>query len=485
MKRIIAIALMLSLLSVGSFFMIGGIVNKERANVTIKENVIYGDKSYADGISVLITAQCNYHLFWNTSFTIGDQNTTTTDYEFYYDEQYKIGGMPYSGLGLDTDFEYGIDTSTPAEESTGLQKAYRELYDELEPGEEGKKTIYLQDYYTYYPVRISVNLPGVIWNGNSYEHLIYKNYENERAVWDKFNEFFKIPIPEDLPAFEISVSRHLKDSGAATGALGIDRNFYFNVKSTYTDNRIFFSIGNKYDQKNGEDVKYVDTSLIPGGYGLYSFTFKNVRNSTNTNGNTTTFYRGYETGVEADTLEMVFPLEQHAEVIFLTLSNDESKLYMFTKEYNSTYLTVIDIATMNEIQKIKITDAKNFTFYEYDNCIVLNGWEYISVIEKKEDGLCELAFTVSRMKEVNDINNQKGVATTMAFDGEKLVIIDRTGDEMYPSLELCGFTVAVYNNTGLVYYGEYESSLSISGSANEYEYNDRCRPTEYTVSFTK
>ena len=156
---------------------------------------------------------------------------------------------------------------------------------------------------------------------------------------------------------------------------------------------------------------------------------------------------------------------------------------MFTKEYDVTYLTVIEISSMTELQKIKITEEQHFTFYEYDNCIVLNGWNYISVIEKKETGLCELAFTVSRKKEVNDSDLQKGVATTMAFDGDKLVIVDRTGDEIYPSLELCGFTVAVYNSTGLLYYGEYESSLSVSRSANDYAYN--CLPIKYSVSWTK
>ena len=178
---------------------------------------------------------------------------------------------------------------------------------------------------------------------------------------------------------------------------------------------------------------------------------------------------------------MVFPLEQHQEVIYLTLSNDESKLLMFTKEHETTYLTVIDVATMNQLQKIEITDAKQFTFYEYDNCIVLNGWEYISVIEKQEDGLCRLAFTVSRMKEVNDSNYQKGVATTMSFHNEKLVIVDRTGDKTYGSLETCGFTVAIYNSTGLVYYGEYESSLSATTNPNDYAFN--CLPIKYTVSW--
>ena len=51
MKKITAIVLLLSVLSVASFCMIGGAVSEEKANVTIKENIIYGDKSYADGVT--------------------------------------------------------------------------------------------------------------------------------------------------------------------------------------------------------------------------------------------------------------------------------------------------------------------------------------------------------------------------------------------------------------------------------------------------
>ena len=89
MKKIIAIVLLLSVLSVASFCMIGGAVNEEKANVTIKENIIYGDKSYADGVTVFTRAHYDDHLFWHTTYTIGDKNTTATDYEFYYSKQYE------------------------------------------------------------------------------------------------------------------------------------------------------------------------------------------------------------------------------------------------------------------------------------------------------------------------------------------------------------------------------------------------------------
>ncbi len=479
MKKIIAIVVLLSLLSVGSFCMIGSIVSEEKSGVTIKENIIYGDKSYAHGVTVLTKAHYDEHLFWNTSYTIGDTPKTSTDYEFHYSEYYENGERKYNGLMLDMDLKYGYTTRIPADECVGLQKAYRELYDATPEGSKGTKMILLQDYYDYYPVRVSFALPGVIWQGNDYEDLAAEDYKNERAVWDVFNEFFKIPIPENLPAFEISITK--SGNSVGTGSSGHDSDYWFNSQNVYTSDRVFFSIGNKFYDKDGETDQYVDMSLVPGGYGIYSLSYKNVRNSSNTQGDATIFHPEYETGIEADTLAMVFPLEQHAEVIQMMLSNDESKLLLFTQEYDVTYLTIIDIASMTELQKFKVTEATQYTFYEYDNFIVLNGWEYISVIEKQADGLCRLAFTVSRMKEVNDSNYQKGVATTMAFDGEKLVMVDRTADKIYGSLELCGFTVAIYNSTGLVYYAEYENSLSASTNANDYAFN--CLPLWSKVSW--
>ena len=101
MKRIIATILLLSVLSVASFCMIGGAAGKEKANVTIKENIIYGDKSYADGVTVFTKAHYNDHLFWNTTYTIGEKPRTSTDYEFRYFPHYEDSERSYHALTLD------------------------------------------------------------------------------------------------------------------------------------------------------------------------------------------------------------------------------------------------------------------------------------------------------------------------------------------------------------------------------------------------
>ena len=71
----------------------------------------------------------------------------------------------------------------------------------------------------------------------------------------------------------------------------------------------------------------------------------------------------------------------------------------------------------------------------------------------------------------------------MAFNGKKLAIVDRTAEKTYGTLELCGFTVSIYDCTGLVYYGEYENSLSVAADPNDYAIN--CLPIRYRVCWTE
>jgi hypothetical protein len=65
----------------------------------------------------------------------------------------------------------------------------------------------------------------------------------------------------------------------------------------------------------------------------------------------------------------------------------------------------------------------------------------------------------------------------MAYDGRRLAVsgllINETGQ-----FETCGFNLAVYDETGLLYCGEYASSLDTGGETDRY--SDRCVPDDYT-----
>ena len=67
MKKTYAFLLILLLLSVGSVSIIASIIYRQRDNVTIREHIVYGDKSAADGITVVSKNHMKDHLFWELS----------------------------------------------------------------------------------------------------------------------------------------------------------------------------------------------------------------------------------------------------------------------------------------------------------------------------------------------------------------------------------------------------------------------------------
>lgn len=469
MKKYIAVVLLLSILSISSFCLIETVVGKEIANVVITENVIYGDKKFAEGITVVSNASYDEHLHWDTSYTVSQQPRISTEYSFYYFEHRETPEIKKRGLTLDVNLKYGFDLRKPAEESYGIQKAYRELYDTIPERGAGSKIIRLQDYYDYYPIRVNFDLPGVNWSGNDYETLYS---QNAREIWNKFNEYFKIPIPEDLPSFEISISKG--ENSISAGGLSLE--FYFNVINAYSENKLYFAFRNKYSVEDGEE-RYVNTELIPGGYGIYSIDYKKVEDSNKKS------YSGsdYETGIDVNSLTTAYPLEQHQEVIYMTLSKDRNKLMFITLENTSTYLNVIDLHTMTQSQRIPIGEFEYHSIYEKDNFIAIRDKSKLAVIEKNEMGDCELAFTVSRNTEYDNNVRLTGYLTTMAFDGERLVIVERIADEHHNTSISCGFELTVYTASGLVFYAEYGSSLS--PAADNFDYSSRCDLNCYSITF--
>lgn len=469
MKKYIAVVLLLSILSLGSLYLINITISKEIANVVMTENVIYGDKKLAEGITVVSNASYDDHLYWDTSYTVSHQPRISTEYSFYYFEHRETPELKKRGLTLDVNLKYGFDLRKSVEESYGIQKAYRELYDTIPQRGKGSKIIRLQDYYDYYPIRVNFDLPGVNWSGNDYETLYS---QNAREVWNKFNEYFKIPIPEDLPSFEISISKG--ENSISAGGLSLE--FYFNAINAYSENKLFFAFRNKYTVEDGEE-RYINTELIPGGYGIYSIDYKKMQESNNKS------YSGtdYETGIDANSLTTAYPLEQHQEVIYMTLIQDHNKLIYFTLENTSTFLNVIDLDTMTQSQRFPIGEFEYHSIYEKDNFIAIRDKSKLAVIEKNEAEGCELAFTALRNTEYDNNVRLTGYATTMAFDGERLVIVERIADEYHNTNISCGFELTVYTASGLVFYAEYGSSLS--PAADNFDYSSRCDLNCYSITF--
>lgn len=478
MKRIlIAMALLLAV-ALTAPCLIGAELSAARDRVEITEQALFGDPALAAGATVHQTAQLDEHLLWQTAYPVG--GAPSTDYRFSSRGLTFEHLTAYDGIHLSDHIEFGLNLRDPFDAMSGIEVAYYELFQETEPGTRSTKRVRLQDYYTYYPIRIEIDLPGTLWHGLDYERMESDDFVNERLVWDKFSEFFKIPIPENLPDIEISVTKNADGSIGGTGSHMDKAGYALYVEAAYNANTCFFAINNRIGDI-GEPNGYIDTSLIPGGYGIYSFSYSNVLNERNSSGSSRTFHPGYQTGVNADSLAMVYPLEQHVSVRDMTVSADGSRLLLLTDDGAAITLTVIDVATMTATQSFRLCDSAYVSIHQEDDFIIFFHNPGFSLFSVDDAGTYRLEITADQPSVTDDDFKYINTHAAMDFDGERLIMVDQLEEERYRAMLTCNFCVAVYDQSGLRYYGEYQSGLSANPDPNDYRYN--CLTQEITVTW--
>lgn len=474
MKKVYALITALVLLSCSVVSVVAATINSERDQVVITENVLYGDRSYAEGLDIKTKNHLNYRLYWETDFAISNDSKANTKFNLYPRQKHEnnSANRRHEGIFLDNGIEYGFYDDLPASEQKGIQKAYKELFDSAELGVEKSKKVYLKDYYDYYPVGVGFDLPYTHWTGYEYGDVLKGEPYDALYVTEKFREYLKIPVL-DSDTVTISVEKGEDGHSYSTGT---DEMGCFNLSAIGTVarkwGRCFFTIHNyKYsDAKNNTDeIEYVDTSLIPGGYGIYSF-----------------YYAGGDsasrTGIIADKIETVFPLDSKTIVSHITMSKDDKQLLLFTVEDKSFYLTVIDIKTMKAAQKILIKEEQGSgSVYEYDDFIVADTENDITVISEK-DGVYTVDFSVRKASFINEKFHDIGVADCMDYKDDKLAIVGNCFEED-TGYELCDFFVSVYDKSGILYYGKYNTSLDL-GRTNDTFISD-CHPTDINPNLIK
>lgn len=476
MKKLLVLLCLLLALGLFAVCAIGASVSEERDQVTLTPRHLCGDPAAAQGATLTMRTELDSHLLWDVTYPIGGE--TQTDFRVSLRELSFEGRPKIDGIHMYEDIEYGLNTRKPLEELTGIEKAYRELFDRTEPGTKGRAEIRLQDYYTYYPLRIDVNLPGTLWHGLDYEDMESNDYANERAVWDAFREFFRIPIPADLPSFEISVIKNVDGGIGGSGSSAPKEGAHYNLyaETAYTSDTCYMAINNRY----GEG--YVDTSLIPGGYGIYSFTYTNVRNDKNTQGNATIFHPGYVTGVHAETLAMVYPLNESIHVYSMSVTPDEERLLVICEDRAGVVsLLVIDLESMQQIQSFPITENEWISLHQEEDFFVLFYGQTISVYKQCEDGSYAHVLTGDQPFAVNGVSQSFGTHSAVDFDGERVIFANLLDEKKYGNLQTANVCIAVYDASGLLYYGEYDNSLAVN--PNTQIYNDNVNPVEYGIKW--
>ena len=470
-------------------------VSVPREEILFQEHIFSGDPAAADGLTVQLKTGMRYKLNWESTVQFSAQDyRAETSFRFLPAGQAEQPEMSYRGVEINF---YHDAATTGSDDVFGFSTAYQSLLDTLSPGESGSMTIRFADYYDEYPFEFSIDLPGV-----NYDPLV--NWQDASADSEWIGEraqvalgcFFRIPVLPD-EYIELGIDKNMDGSGSARSISSVregDR-FWMNVESVITDDTCFFWFGNRTDKD-----RLVDTSRIPGGYGIYILPY--VQSEADS---------FPDTYLCADQLACFFPLDPAVEIRHLGLTPDGSALVLHTVENNTYYVTLIDCKTGDTLQKLAVSDFEpeddyvNITETEDFVCIQQTQGR-ICVLTQDADGLYQIALRSDYLPD-NLYAPVYATVRAMAFDGRRLVIVNNdetvlsndgpsaaaylagstealiTPDGTY--VDNCGFVLTVFDETGLAYSGGYVSSLEgcnyVNGRAMRYE--DLIQPDTITLSW--
>lgn len=449
-------------------FFVGGIaaavyVNAPREDVVLTEMNAYGDRSAADGLQIGLNTEVDNQMHWYTDYSLTDE-TIRTEFKFYQSRHNVRYEQAYQGVELESSFHYGYGLYD--KNPTGIAKAYQELYDSIEPGEEARATIRVADYHDFYPIGFHIHLPGNSFWYDYGEEIGQHTSEDELALIRKFTEFFRIPVlPEER--LEIHVSKYANgamssSSGSVTEAIGYggDKNydsFYLYTHSVASSDAAYFTFSPETHMGN-----LIDTSLIPGGYGIYRLPYTMEKNRAVTN---------------ADELTMAYALDLQERVIEMELDDAQEKLFLHTRVEYTYYLTIIDLATMEQLQRIELLSSMEdayFTHYKGDDFFAYVLADMLIVVARQEDGSYCLEFSVPYQRPETIYAYGLEYNSALDYDGEKLAVLKLITRENGSYPETSAFNLSVYDASGIIYYGDYYSSLNLPYEHGDYQFI--CRP---------
>ena len=437
----------------------------QRDDVTLTEMTAWGKKDALQDFSMQMNLVYQDRLRWRTQVSMKNTEEAVTEYESSLTPIYTDINRN-TGLSMDMfDTAVVLDNILQGK-IEGVTKAYVELAETIGANEEAEAEIYLKDYIDVYSYAIWLHLPGTdIYRIPGWSNKTAKQ-EQEKYAIEKINDFFKIPVLEG-ESHSISIVKNeqgdIVHSGSGNGESDF---FYMWTFNALAEDALYVTF-----DTHSRDGVVVDTRLIPGGYGIYRLPYDGSLEGSVENAD--------RISAKVDELEMVYPLDAQISVKHLQLNGNKDKLLLHAEENGKYVLTVIDISTMEMLQKIEVMDWDKdygYQIYEKDNFVVAmvhkpreEGKIEAVVFNENEEGSLEISF-ISEVQNKNipsfDTSN-----LYLAFDGTRLAMAGFLEEEEQDYRETCNVFVAVCDAEGLQYYGEYRNSLETGYDPERYYYH--------------
>ena len=505
MRRALASLLTLALLASSGLVYAHRFVSASRDAVEVYETALCGDSPAARGLTVRAPLYLGGRLFWETDFKPGSDSAPETDFRFSPREEYPGLERDYGGLYVNlmmnmggggnygTEFDFENDSFRY---ESYFYRVYGDILNDVAlrtaPGQERTERVELTDWIDFVPLQFDVDMPGFIFMYDDSQTSIQINRGSTEVLGALLAEHFRIPLTGPCPV-DISVSRDINGdlvgwqisgvSGDGTEASAYDsgdapamsagdwEQLVVGSFSVVTDDACYFA----FDQfEPYRQAGRIDFSALPGGRGVYRLPFK-------CEGEEGEFTRLY-----LDDIETVLPVADGERVELLDA--DGERLLMLTVGDGKLYLTQARLPELTDVKKTLLTDlteSRGEIYDGYRRVDQSDGLYYIEtaggrvlLLESVNGGDYELRLnvpadfagaeeSVESMLWARGINLSSGECA-LSWDGGRLAVacwcfMNSHGyyDEGPASV------LRIYDETGLLYCGLYESSLCLA-PAEEY-----------------
>ena len=435
-----ALLVLLSVLLISSFGTYKALseISSHRNDVEFSQRNIYGDSSVLNGLELHFDI-LGYHknLVWENDIRFTQngfvsksevQPANKTKHRHYKD---KVTLNLMNNISRD---------------DAELASVMKEITHDCVNGQEYEKTIYIKDYYEYYPLWcfFSVNDEELIRKYG--QSVFYDNNDNNTGLYSiesyngrKLTEFLKIGIPEN-ETISIDVINHGISFGSSIG-------YPVETMSTCSDNMIYFYVNNRCT--DGSTVEF------GRGYGIFRIPYGNVEQN-----NYKGVYKYSGIDIDTDNIDLFYSMDENEMVKALSYDEAGRKLVLVTEKEDETWLKVISDEG-DLLQQLSVGEAGDKTdIYMQDDYLVINEKGSYLKLYQLCNGNYELKINTystvmdNACDESGTHNNfdLSIMRSKYYYDGKYLTVVKTHN---YRSFILLG----VYDNEKLLYAGWYDCNL--------------------------
>lgn len=496
--RRIAAALVIVSLGAASFTFAA--VRGQMTDCRITEKTIVGDVAAAAGLSASFGMGLQNQLYWRNVYTYGgaDDGADVQETTFSRKNPFpadKKGPVPYvrltgymtSGNALDDILTDPAEGDPIRQEllaqvrqeffTAGAAERVQEIKRALPADGETTQDLKLKDLFRYYP--IEGDLTGTsIWAA-SLDNAVYASEDSVKLGQD-LNHFLRIPIPEtESSGFEVikypEGSMNFNYYQGKENCSQQEDHFDFRSIACSTPDAVYFTFNTHTD-----DGDVVDTSLIPGGYGIYRLPYDREKEI-----------------FLSEKLEMVYALDPKKQYTDIYASPDGAKLFLVSQAARLAAVGVKDVQATAEIIDVRTMqcDRREEIVCSEDTALGYDAGDYLIFRGRSE--LCLYTYQNGSYKKelmLTDVDFRKPALQNLfydnrcrtAYDGKRLSILGEADfdieddDNTMWLWETAGTVeVAVLDASGLVYYGTLRSNMQDFCNVEEYRaWEDNVKPRD-------